>query len=190
MHIFFFSLTLIFLFTFTLCQHSFAADPDHRDRAAVIKAVRDFTLASDSSPGGQGASTGHDDPAATASLVSAGKECGLGKTKTSENKRRRRSEESCGRDDIEKERGTDAGTDYDIHIPDTFVDRSKHQFYYPAQLKEDPLTCSAPLLTPVCDDGSYMISKPDTRAPSSPFHFTLPFCRPRTLKFSPWGEEL
>lgn len=207
MHIFFFSHKLpLLLCTFVLCQHSFAVDQTHPDRA-TLKSIRDFTLASDSSssslsPSNQGAllsltppdprdtSENNDGPAA--SVVSASKkECSSsstgGKAKTSKNKRRRRrsSGGSCGWDDNGKEGGTEMGTDYDIHIPDTFVDRSKHQFFYPQALEEDPSTCQAPLLTPVCDDGSYMISQPDPRAPNSPFQFTLPFCRPRMLKDFP-----
>ena len=204
MHIFFFSHKLpLLLFTCILCQQSFAADQTHPDRAA-LKAIRDFTLASDSSssPSNQGAllpltpdpvNTAHndgDDPAA--SIMSASKkECSSssstgGNTKTSENKRRRRSSsgESCEWDDNGKGSETEMGTDYDIHIPDTFVDRSKHQFFYPHTLEEDPSTCEAPLLTPVCDDGSYMIAQPDSRAPINPFHFNLPFCRPRTFEHS------
>lgn len=210
MHIIFFPHKLpLLLFTFILRQHSFAASQSYPDHA-VLKAVRDFTFASDSSSSssssnqgallsltpGPGNTAQNDDPTAaatTASLVSASKkECSSstgGKTKTSENKRRRRSSgDSCGWDDNGKESGTELGTDYDVHIPDTFVDKERHQFFYPATLQEDPSICTgAPLLTPVCDDGSYMISQPDPRAPPSPFQFTLPFCRPRTFEssFSP-----
>lgn len=191
-------------------QHPLAADPNLpsvRPLLALNKAVRDFTLPLDDStsttstssndkgallslapdPGTNG-QDGSPTPAAAASLVSASNQCSSsdGNSRTAENKKRRRrssSGEGCGRDEGGKESGTNRETDYDIHIPDSFVDRSRHQFFYPAQLQEDPSTCNQPLLTPVCDDGSYMIAKPDPRAPSSLFHFTLPFCRPRTLVF-------
>lgn len=186
--------------------------PSVRPLLALNKAVRDFTLPLDDStssndkgallslapdPGTNG-QDGSPAPAAAASLVSASNQCSSSdrSSRTAENRKRRRrsgsgtdtengssSGEGCGRDEGGKESGTNRETDYDIHIPDSFVDRSRHQFFYPAQLQEDPSTCNQPLLTPVCDDGSYMISTPDPRAPSSPFHFTLPFCRPRTLIF-------
>lgn len=210
MHIFFFSHNLLFpLFTFLiLSQHSLAADPNHPSDLplALNKAIKDFTLPSDdsssSSPSNQGVllssttdpgTNGQDSnpaaaAAAAATLVSTSNQCSVsgGNSKTSENKNRRRrsassSGESCGLDEGGKESGMEREADYDVHIPDSFVDRSKHQFFYPARLQEDRSICDRPLSTPVCDDGSYMISAPDPRAPPSPFYFTLPFCRPRTL---------
>lgn len=205
MHLFFFSHYLLFpLLTFLnliLSHNSLPADPNlisDRSLLSLNKAVRDLTLSLDDSSstsdqGGllslapdPGSNRQDSSPAAAATLLSSSNQCSSsdGNSRTAGNKkRRRRSGEGCGWDESgkESESGTDRETDYDIHIPDSYVDRSKHQFFYPPQLKEDPSTCPLPLSTPVCDDGSYMIAKPDPRAPASPFHFTLPFCRPRTF---------
>lgn len=174
---------------FTLPLDGSSSSSSTNDQGALL------SLAPDPGTNGQ---DGNPAPAAAASLVSTStsNRCSSSdrNRKTAENKKRRRrsgtgtdtesgssSGEGCGWDEGGKESGTNRETDYDVHIPDSYVDRSRHQFFYPAQLKEDPSTCNQPLSTPVCDDGSYMISKPDPRAPPSPFYFTLPFCRPRTL---------
>lgn len=162
-----------------------------------------LSLAPDPGTNGQDGNPAPVAPAAAASLVSSRNQCSSPNNngRKAENKKRRRrrgsdtdtksgtsgttsSGEGCGWDEGGKESGTDREMDYDVHIPDSYVDRSRHQFFYPAKLKEDLSTCPQPLSTPVCDDGSYMISTPDPRAPPSPFHFTLPFCRPRTLIIS------
>lgn len=162
-----------------------------------------LSLAPDPGTNGQDGNPAPVAPAAAASLVSSSNQCSSpdGNSRKAENKKRRRrrgtdtdtksgtsgttsSGEGCGWDEGGKESGTDRERDYDVHIPDSYVDRSRHQFFYPAQLQEDRSTCPQPLSTPVCDDGSYMISTPDPRAPPSPFYFTLPFCRPRTLIIS------
>lgn len=179
---------------FTLPLYDSSSSSSTNDQGALL------SLAPDPGTNGLDGNSAPVAPAAAASLVSASNQCSSsdGNSRKAENKKRRRRRgtdtdtesgtsgttsggEGCGWDEGGKESGTDRETDYDIHIPDSYVDRSRHQFFYPAQLKEDPSTCSQPLSTPVCDDGSYMIAKPDPRAPPSLFHFTLPFCRPRTL---------